>query len=541
MGCASTTLFRKVMPFYGLPSKNCESCRIRRIKCDRIEPVCSQCKRAGKTCGGYRDIPALLFRDENDKTVQRSVVAKSKSEARRKLLDESAVVNYDRPMHKSKSSRSGLVVRRKPESLWIPVIPAVMPSSLEDQGLKFFFNRFATSIQKTTKNPISLEMSELEMSPLMATIPNELPLRDAVMAVGLAAMSNVTHDQSLLLAAREKYLAALNIVRAAVENPQLANPVLTFKLILMLSLFEMVCCPSRQVDSWVVHLDGMAALLKQASFSKALNADTRPQLQYLYISIVRYFMVQGDLPSVLINWSPDRISTITPDEEPAVELVDILIRFAKLHYTSRNDPDLNHGPIASFAASFDSELDEWEKNLPDKWAFTLVESKDHHHTFNGKYLIYNDVWASRILNNYFWGRLVVNEIILKHLASHPSPTRKTLQQQQRALETSSRLSINVCAGAASHMGAFGNMTPATGDARLPPLNGAFMLLFPLTMAGGAAGAPDEAYEWVIQTLQRIGETMGIQRALQLIPTLKEIREKRRHQNLEAEKLFTRLG
>lgn len=81
-------------------------------------------------------------------------------------------------------------------------------------------------------------MSDPEMSPLMATIPNELPLRDAVMAVGLAAMSNVTHDKSLLSAAREKYLAALNIVRAAVENPQLANPVLTFKLILMLSLFE---------------------------------------------------------------------------------------------------------------------------------------------------------------------------------------------------------------------------------------------------------------------------------------------------------------
>ncbi|KAJ5407795.1 hypothetical protein N7509_001678 [Penicillium cosmopolitanum] len=529
------------MPFYGRPSKNCESCRIRRIKCDRIEPVCSQCKRAGKPCGGYRDIPALLFRDENDKTVQRSVVAKSKSEARRKLLDEFAEVNYDRPVHMSKSSRLGLIVRRDPEVFWISAIPAVMPSSLEDQGLKFFFNRFATSIQKATKNPISLEMPELEMSPLMATIPNELPLRDAVMAVGLAAMSNVTHDHSLLQAARVKYLAALNIVRAAVENPQRANPVLIFKLILMLSLFEMVCCPSRQVDSWVVHLDGMAALLKQASFSKALNADTRPQLQYLFISIVRYFMVQGDLPSVLITWSPDRISTVTPFEEPAVDLVDILIRFAKLHYTARNDPDLDHGAIASSAASFDTELDEWEKNLPDKWAFTLSESKDHQHTFNGKYLIYNDVWASRILNNYFWGRLVVNEIILKHLASHPSPTRRTLQQRQRALETSSRLSINVCAGAASHMGAFGNMTPATGDARLPPLNGAFTLLFPLTMAGGAAGAPDEAYEWVIQTLQRIGETMGIQRALQLIPALKEIREKRRDQNLEADEVFARLG
>lgn len=117
-------------------------------------------------------------------------------------------------------------------------MPSAMPSSLDDQGLRFFFNRFGNSIQKVANSPTMLQMSDMEKSPLMTSVTNELPFRDAIMAVGLAAMSNVTNDQSLLLVAREKYLRAINTVRSAVGNPHLSNPVLIFKIITILSLFE---------------------------------------------------------------------------------------------------------------------------------------------------------------------------------------------------------------------------------------------------------------------------------------------------------------
>lgn len=299
----------------------------------------------------------------------------------------------------------------------------------------------------------------------------------------------------------------------------------------------MVCCPSSELDAWVVHLDGMAALLKQASFSDALKFDARPQLQYICLCVVRYFLVQKDLPSIILNWNPGKISTSLSGEKPAVDLVDILVRFTKLHYTLHHDPDMSSEAAASSVLAFDTELDQWEKNLPDEWAFTISESKDHQHTFHGKYIVYNEVWASRILNHYFWGRIIVNEIILNRLSRYPSPTRRTLQQRQRALDTISRLSVNICAGAASQMGVFGNGAPDTGSQRLPPLNGVFMLLFPLTMAGGSAGAPEEVHEWVVETLQKIGRTLGIQRALQLIPKLKETRERKMRQNREADRKF----
>ena len=90
------------------------------------------------------------------------------------------------------------------------------------------------------------------------------------------------------------------------------------------------------------------------------------------------------------------------------------------------------------------------------------------------------------------------------------------------------MSVNICAGAASQMGVvLGNGYPCSGGLKLPPLNGVFMLLFPLTIAGSAAGAPDDVHEWVVETLSKIGGTMGIRRALELIPKIRESREKKK--------------
>lgn len=79
---------------------------------------------------------------------------------------------------------------------------------------------------------------QLEESPFFNMILLHPPVRDAAISVGLAAKSNVTRDRSMHLVAREKYVEAINMVRMAVEKPELANPDQTFKLIVMLSLYE---------------------------------------------------------------------------------------------------------------------------------------------------------------------------------------------------------------------------------------------------------------------------------------------------------------
>uniref|UniRef100_A0A093UPJ3 White-opaque regulator 1 n=1 Tax=Talaromyces marneffei PM1 TaxID=1077442 RepID=A0A093UPJ3_TALMA len=53
------------MPNTGKPSKDCFSCRQRRIKCDLVRPGCTQCARLRKMCPGYRDETSLRFRNSN--------------------------------------------------------------------------------------------------------------------------------------------------------------------------------------------------------------------------------------------------------------------------------------------------------------------------------------------------------------------------------------------------------------------------------------------------------------------------------------------
>ncbi|KAJ5363552.1 uncharacterized protein N7496_009265 [Penicillium cataractarum] len=515
------------MPFYGRPSKNCQSCRERRIKCDRLDPVCSQCKRAGKPCGGYRDVPSLLFRDENDKTARRSAAAKAKSAARRKLLDSSDSSDEGSNIPTEDGfdpSRLNYVAQReRSQMVMIPTRPVVVPSSLEEQGLKFFFDRFVSAISGLDGGP----PSGLEPPPFLKAILMQSPLRDATISVGLAAMANVNQDRALSLAAREKYVAAINVVRRAVQNPEQANANQTFHIIVMLSMYEMVCCAPNEIDSWTIHLDGVAALVKQASFSDALrNTNSRPHLQYYFISLIRYFLVQGVMPSELLDWSPERIHGAMPNQAPTIRLVDILIRFMKLHSSIRETPEPDARIAVSSALLCEAELEAWEQQLPEKWKFSLKKSNDVQHTFNGTYMIYNDVWASRDLNHYFWARLMVNEMIVHHISRIEMPSLEDLQQRQQALDNTLLMATYICAGAASQMGAFGCGVPSIGPTQLPPLNGIFMLMFPLAVAGGAAGAGDEVHEWVLETLEKIGRTMGIRRALEMIPTLKQVRERK---------------
>ncbi|KAH8699094.1 hypothetical protein BGW36DRAFT_377274 [Talaromyces proteolyticus] len=52
------------MPNIGRPSRDCYNCRKRRIRCDLARPECSQCRRKGYLCAGYRDELDQLFRVE---------------------------------------------------------------------------------------------------------------------------------------------------------------------------------------------------------------------------------------------------------------------------------------------------------------------------------------------------------------------------------------------------------------------------------------------------------------------------------------------
>ena len=280
----------------------------------------------------------------------------------------------------------------------------------------------------------------------------------------------------------------------------------------------MVTCTPNQINSWIVHLNGAAALLKQSTFLSSLtNLNHRDHLQFYFVSIVKYFSKRVVTPD-LLNWSPDLIPSASPDILPAVDLVDILIRFTKFDaYT--NHQKLDARAVVDSALLFEHELHEWETHLPTHWSFAIKESNTHEHTFRGQYHVYADIWVARIFNHYRWARLLVNETIGSNISKMARPTAHDVIQRQQALDTISCMARDICAGTASQE-AISEQGVNEDPSPIPLLNGTFMLLFPLAVAGGAAGIPDEVHDWVVEALERIGCTTGIRRALAMIPQLK---------------------
>jgi hypothetical protein len=183
-------------------------------------------------------VPFFMFRNENDKAARRSAEAKAKTEARRKLED-SAALESDISTPGSGADRSpsdALVCRSRGQLIPTPRIIAPLSIPLEDQGLRFFVNRFVTRIANRTGR--SLHEGTVQPSPRLGTVALDQSSLDAVVSVGLAALSNVNNDRELRILSREKHAVVIKAVREVVENPAQANPDRTFHLIVMLSLYE---------------------------------------------------------------------------------------------------------------------------------------------------------------------------------------------------------------------------------------------------------------------------------------------------------------
>lgn len=191
-------------------------------------PACSQCKRAGKECVGYRDELPLLFRDENARTIRRATAAKARSRAQRKDTGSD-----------SASSLDSQLMRSSHGSITATSLSSTLPSlDMDEVGLHFFIYHFSTYAWAGRCSPRNFT------SPFMRRFGEDATLRSAVASVGLAALSNVRKDEAILRGARQRYGQAIRVIRNALKSHTADQLDGTMKMILMVALFEVGSYPS---------------------------------------------------------------------------------------------------------------------------------------------------------------------------------------------------------------------------------------------------------------------------------------------------------
>jgi hypothetical protein len=272
---------------------------------------------------------------------------------------------------------------------------------------------------------------------------------------------------------------------------------------------------------WKVHVEGALAFIRQKRKpSMPERPKDMPELQSYLFVIMKYFSSGGEIPGELLAWTPAKGAT--PLLDSASSLIDILIRFVRLSdYWRHARTDVEE--IVHAALLLDKELEDWEANLDgDEWSVVTKESKHLSGLYQGKYHMYSNTWAHRILNHYRWSRILVNDILYLHILKLATPTDVQIMQQQTALATMSRLAADICFSVPSQTNLLRQEVGEEADTT--PVNGVFILVLPLMIAGSACGVPDELHEWVVMMLGVIGSYIGIRFASESIPGLKKMRE-----------------
>ena len=200
------------MVFRGKPSKACQRCRDRRIKCDFSIPSCSPCIRAQAVCTGYRDTQQIRIRNETQ------------------AVRTKALLKYAHTIG-----------------------PRSLTPSLELRARDAFFAFHVTRVSRSWDFMARFYDSTLS--------PEHLTL--SIDAVSLAYLSHQTSSDVALMTATEKYVSALRMTNRALQSPELATKDTTLLSALLLDLFEKITnTSSRHTKSWVGHVHGALALVK---------------------------------------------------------------------------------------------------------------------------------------------------------------------------------------------------------------------------------------------------------------------------------------
>ncbi|KAE9377084.1 hypothetical protein N431DRAFT_501815 [Stipitochalara longipes BDJ] len=504
------------MVFCGKPSKGCKHCRIRRIKCDQLDPACSQCLRAGKACPGYRDQLALLFRDESEKVVRKAKVPRNTPQHRKSSPGQSTstrssnCTQYTSPTSSvTPLSESHALAAPSPGSF----LRSFSPRGL-DEGVVFFFDHYVT----INSNHLSGKI-DLPQLPVLRLLFSNEAFNDAVSSVGYAGLSNVTKHPEYMIIARKKYAASLRSITLALKDTSKADLDTIFKSTMLLAAFEIV---NGGAGSWGVHLDGGAAILNLlVAMQPPRMPPMRMQLQFVFTLYIKC-MIEGEACPPNNVWAPHYKRAMSPHDAHATDLAYIVSRFTNLHASIRSKLQTDSDTKLREALLLDTMLEEWKLQLPQSWLYKLeLHTEETAVMYKGVSHRYCDFWTARMYNHYRWCRILVNELLVTQLGPN-SP--ENAAQRAKSLDIISREAADICSSVSIqfHKPTLLEETKQTG---VPALTGCFLPLFHLAVAGSAMGVDDEMHNWVISMLELIGHDKGVAQALSMIPGTKLQREK----------------
>ncbi|EKG09917.1 hypothetical protein MPH_13007 [Macrophomina phaseolina MS6] len=536
------------MVYTGKPSRGCQTCKTRRIRCDEVRPSCGNCRKSGRTCPGFPDEFDLIFRNENAAVARRTKRAASKQKASPTTSSSSPSTESSQqspqqsanqeinslPVVKQTTSNEPPEFRVLPQEnalqaffAWRgPSLPQGLHFSIEAQATAFFFRNFVLPPQQKECERGFFDI----LLPYFNETPEASPLHLATHAVSLAVLGNYPGRAQLMREAARFYGQALQKAQLALKDPAQAKSDETLLTIMMFVLYETLHNANYSITAWAHHIDGAVTLTKLRGRQQL----EQPKSRKLFQAVRAMMLTNAMQRCEPVEEFPGVPGWTIQEENPANRLTVISMGLPALRSRVRalmsnkvrgNRIEEAWSLIAA-ARKVDSDLQEWANSLSDNWAHRTIAYTTEMPTdvrtaerWIGPVHAYADVWTSHIWNDYRITRVFTLSIIMA-CCSVISPKSTDLSVKAllaNAHFISQGLIDDLCASVPFHMSfdLQNRVIQADQDREAAEALGGFLLVWHVFVAANVECIPEHQRAWLQGRLLHIGREFGLSHAQML--------------------------
>ncbi|KAK0610468.1 hypothetical protein B0T17DRAFT_620944 [Bombardia bombarda] len=544
------------MVYCGKPSKGCQMCRTRRIKCDETRPTCNQCTKSRRQCPGYKDDFDLMLRNETTATERRAQKSATTTRKRQQQQIGQGTAATAARRHATPALQHMVKSSALQPALQIPV---------ETRASCYFVSNFVLVPRQGTARGFMDYLIPL----LRAQGTADTHIRHAFNACALALLGNsrpsADGGEEMGDKAVGEYTRALSATNTALRDPKTAKSDAVLATVLLLGMFESITAKKIGEFAWGSHIEGAIQLVK-ARGRKQLRTKTGLQLFVMVRrQLIIHTLTTGQAPIMGVAWwMTDAVNdpVATALQGLCLKTSDLRAQVTGLMTTtttsspssfpssfpssssSSTSPQRTDLVLALMrrAQSLDQDLSAWMHSLPPVWQLRTLCWHDGNsvppdgdysrmEVFPGRVDVYSDFWIASVWNMARTTRLTLASIIVRCAACACAPVDyRTTPEYATAARVSADVIEDIIAsvpyhlgwrggrgmGGDGHRGGHGEEEDMSGfacgeDGGIKSLAGYF-LTWPLACVMGQDHLTDAQRAWVQGRLRYIGDELGIRYA-----------------------------
>ncbi|KXJ90603.1 hypothetical protein Micbo1qcDRAFT_148510 [Microdochium bolleyi] len=510
------------MVYCGKPSRGCQMCRSRRIKCDETKPTCNQCAKSRRQCPGYKDEFDLVFRNETQATERRARKASRKSSNKDAQPQESAAEADETLNHEDLSASSQALVA-------LPAIP------VKQQADCYFVSNFVLvpAEGKGTRGFADW------IKPMMRQGNVDKHLQYAFNACGMALFNNKGGSQNKLNdKALFEYTRALAATNDALRDPKTQTSDSTLAAVLLLGTYENITARRIGTLSWGSHIEGAMHIVK-ARGKKQLKSDVG---KLLFVSVramvIVHAITSGQPPPMGADWwiaDAARDESSTQIQRFALKAAEIRAEVARVMSTMQRTSTSTEIMMAVIrrCQQVDLDIQSWMQTRPENWQCKTVAWEDSIPNngdyskidiFPGRVDMFTDLYIASVWSLARTTRMLMATTIMRCAAWIVAPVDYRTTSEYA---TSSRICVemvtDIIASIPYHFGlrqqrpGWGiegnNSGFGCGDGTDTSCLAGYFAVWPLGHIYHSDFATDNQVAWVGGRLKYIGDVLGVKYAL----------------------------